>query len=285
MDTLKQISLKIHNIRNLPPLPQSSCKILEAVNDPDISLNRLAMVISTSPSLVARLLGLANSAYFGQVRGIKTLREAIIRVLGLSLVRSLVLSIILNIELNTRRCKNFDTELFWSNSLLTAILAQKFSTVINVIAKPEEAYTAGLLLNIGLLTSVHLYPEEINSVLECVKDGNPVTDEIENQLGISHYKVGSLLLNHWRLPEVYQIILREMANRNYNGEYKKFIALSTESHRISRHLYRFREYESLLTRNALSTIGLSQIDYEATLAEVTGKLDDICDLARAINRS
>jgi hypothetical protein len=57
---------------------------------------------------VGRLLGLANSAYFGCTTEITDLRVAIIRVLGLNLVRSLTIGVLLNMELDTRKCSQFN---------------------------------------------------------------------------------------------------------------------------------------------------------------------------------
>jgi HD-like signal output (HDOD) protein len=60
-------------------------KIIEAMNDSGITIKELATLISVSPALAARLSGLANSGCAGNV---SDLRVAIIRVLGLDLVKS-----------------------------------------------------------------------------------------------------------------------------------------------------------------------------------------------------
>lgn len=121
------VQIQINKLKNLPALPEASVKILEAINDPEISIEKLANVLSLSPGLVARLLGLANSAYFGQTRPIKDLRTAIVQVLGLQLVKSLTVGIVLNVQIDTSQCKNFDSKSFWLHSLLTAMAAQKIT--------------------------------------------------------------------------------------------------------------------------------------------------------------
>ena len=125
-DEIRQsIQLKINRLKSLPALPEASVKILEAIQNPDISIEQLAEVLALSPGLVARLLGLANSAYFGQARQIKDLRTAIVQVLGLQLAKSLTVGIVLNVQIDANRCKGFDTHAFWMHSLLTAMAAQK----------------------------------------------------------------------------------------------------------------------------------------------------------------
>ena len=107
--------LQINKLKNLPALPEASTRILDAINDPEIPIEQLAEVLSLSPSVVARLLGLANSAYFGQSRTISSLPTAIFQVLGLDLVKTLTLGIILNVQFDTRKCQSFDTKYFWMN--------------------------------------------------------------------------------------------------------------------------------------------------------------------------
>ena len=88
----------------------------------------------------------------------------------------------------------------------------------------------------------------------------------------------------WQLPEDYQIILKEYNNASYTGEQQKLIRLLTYCKKFSKHLFNNREYESLLINNPLKSVGATAIDMESSLAEITSKLDNIQDLAQAINR-
>lgn len=207
----QSIQLQINQIKNLPALPEASVKILEAINDPDIDIRKLVNVISLSPGLVARLLGLANSAFFGQIRQIDDLETAVVRVLGLQLVRSLTLGILLNVQLDTKQCKGFDSLSFWTHSLMTAVAAQKLadkSSWQNLSA--ANAYTNGLLLNIGLLVMAYLFPKELDDILlDGSKNFLQIEAEIHDILGLTHYQMGYMLLKKWQLPEMYQTALHD----------------------------------------------------------------------------
>ena len=220
MEPTDKIDLQISKIKNLPELSAASTKILDAVNDPDISIDELATVLSVAPVLVGRLLGLANSAYFGCTTEITDLRVAIIRVLGLNLVRSLTIGVLLNMELDTRKCSQFNSERFWMNALLTATLSQKFSTLVrDETVVPSTAYTAGLLLNIGLIVVIFLLPEESNLILiNAEENATSISVEMTSLLGKSQYELGGLLLEHWHLPAVYQTVLKEFENKTYLRE-------------------------------------------------------------------
>lgn len=229
------LQLKINKLKNLPKLPEASMKILEAINDPDICIDKLASVLSMSPDLTARLLGLANSAYFGQDRSINDVRTAIFQVLGLQLVKSLALGIVLNVQFDTKKCRAFDTEYFWMRSLLTAVIAQKLVTAAkskNLVA--STAYTAGLLLNIGILVMGYLLPEELNTILvRCKKNNLSISNEIARDLGQSYFHLGFSLLQKWHLSILYQNILNYFDDKAYQGEEADLILLLKASQKIS----------------------------------------------------
>ena len=205
----KSVQLQINRLKSLPALPEASVKILQAINDPDISIEKLSEVLLLSPGLVARLLGLANSAYFGQTRQIKDLRTAIIQVLGLQLVKSLTVGIVLNVQIDTSESKSFDTGSFWMHSLLTAMGAQRLFLESGLDKNTASTiYTSGLLLHIGLLAIVYLFPNEIDDVFASKqKDYLELSKEIGCRLGLSQYQLGYMLLNKWQLPDVYQMVL------------------------------------------------------------------------------
>lgn len=223
----EKVNLQILRLKNLPSLSVANAKIIDAVNDPDVSIEELAALISVSPSLVARLLGLANSAYFGRAGQVQDIKVAIVRILGLDLVKSLVISVILNLELDTCKCSRFDSERFWMTALLTAALGQQFSQLIrDRTLVPATVYTSGLLLNIGLIVAVYLWPEQTNQVLLNVENNaSSVSREMAELIGQDQYELGRFLLEHWRLPGIYHTTLKEFKNAGYSGDERKMLDL------------------------------------------------------------
>lgn len=203
------MQVQINRLKNLPALPEASLKILEAVNDPDIELEHLVEVLSLSPALVARFLGLANSAYFGQRRQIHDLHTAIVQVLGMQLVKNLAIGVVLNVQLDVTKCRHFDAHYFWLYSLMMAVTAQKLTTAGQFGEwTPATVYTSGLLLHIGLLVAAFLLPEELDKVLaEEHQNYFEINDAFTREVGLSHFQLGYLLLNKWQLPDIYQNLL------------------------------------------------------------------------------
>jgi HD-like signal output (HDOD) protein len=226
MTNLHSVNLKVCTVKNLPELPVTSINIINAVNNPDIAIEELVTLISVSPVLTARLLGLANSAYFGHPNPINNLKTAIIRVLGLNFVKSLVLGILLNLALDTNKCPHFKSEKLWMNALVTAILSHKLClSMRHKDLDPSACYTAGLLLNIGLIAAVHLFPEATDQALINVEQkSSSVAEELTHFIGYNQYEIGGFLLEHWHLPKIYQIALKEFKNVDYSGSEAKFVA-------------------------------------------------------------
>ncbi|MGY6276700.1 HDOD domain-containing protein [Methylomonas sp. MgM2] len=278
--------LAINRLKSLPALPEASVKILEAINDPDISIEKLSEVLSLSPSLVARLLGLANSAYFGQIRPITELRTAIIQVLGLQLVKSLAVGIVLNVQIDTSECKNFDTRSFWMHSLLTAMGAQKLFSASRIRnADASTIYTSGLLLHIGLLAIVYLFPKDMDEVLATKqKDYLELSQAISLHLGLNHYQLGYMLLNKWQLPDVYQAVLRHFEDVELKGDQAKQILVLRASQQICWLLLdetACEKDEAFLQRIADST-ALSFDAIAEAFNELFEKRENILKLADAI---
>ncbi len=212
--------LDIAKLKNLPALPEESSHILAAINDPDIELDNLVRIISSSPILVARLLALANSAYFGYAGKITDLRIAVINVLGLKLVKSLSLSVLLNITLDSSQCHQFNAERFWHNALLTAVCAQKIAQLLKrQDLDPALLYTAGILLDIGLLAAVCVYPTAMNSLfLQEQKTSEPLGKLMAHHYATDQYIIGGYLLRSWQLPIAFQQITNHYLDTDYSGD-------------------------------------------------------------------
>jgi len=86
------VRTKVRGLAKLSTLFFVAMRLMELVENPKTSASQLVELISTDQVLAARILKLANSAYYGFPRKISTLNLAIV-VLGFNALRDLVLSI------------------------------------------------------------------------------------------------------------------------------------------------------------------------------------------------
>jgi HD-like signal output (HDOD) protein len=184
------------------------------LGDDNATLHDLAMVINQDPGLSARILGLANSAYFGQTNTILTIEDAIIRVLGLNMVKSLAFSIAASGVFESKECRGFDLLRYWRQSLSIAMLSRQICLANSSEVKPDpdRIYLAGLIYDIGVLVLVHEFPEAYAKVLQSVQqkpDCDPLALEQEI-IGMDQRQAGVWLGHYWHLPErVVRIIAQE----------------------------------------------------------------------------
>ncbi|MBL3527384.1 MAG: HDOD domain-containing protein [gamma proteobacterium endosymbiont of Lamellibrachia anaximandri] len=197
---------KIIQIKHLPPLSGTASSLLGIVSDPDVDIDELSRIIGQDPGLAARILGLANAAYFAQPQPVNTVKEAIIRVLGLNMVKSLALSIAMCGAFDTSRCPGFELEKYWYSALGGAALARRLAMKMAPGERPDAdgVYLGGLLVDLGVLVLVNSFPQEYSQVLQRQQlepEGEMV--QLEQELiGITSGEAGSWLADRWHLPEL-----------------------------------------------------------------------------------
>lgn len=204
-DTNETATRFAQSIAALPPLPATAQEILTCFGDEFIDADKVTAVVEGDPGICAKLLGLANSAYFGLAEPVNTIGEAISRVLGVDTVRSLVLAMAIQQSFNSKGCPSFNTERFWLQSLLSAECCKKIAEADEAAddAVRDLAYSAGLCHNLGLMALVHMEPARANSVLASHRDA----DESDTLSGLflkefatDHKIMTAELARVWSLP-------------------------------------------------------------------------------------
>ena len=189
---------------SLPSVPIVAANVLSLSRDPDVDFSRLEKMMSADPALVAKLLRMSNSAYFGSRKKVTSINEAVVRI-GLKITRMTVLSFSLEAEISPKIPESFEIDQFWRHALTTAISARIVAERI-CPAKRDDAFAAGILQDLGMLALQCAAPKQYAKVFES-RRAHPTAriEEIEQRvLGFTHARVGSELLRNWGIPaEVY----------------------------------------------------------------------------------
>jgi len=213
MQTASKAKQQVLQLKYLPPLSPTASRLLELLSDENLSLGGLSRVISQDPVITARILGVANSAYFGQTTPIHSVEDAVIRVLGLNMVKSLAFSIAVSGSFDTSRCHEFDMKTYWHHSLATAMLSRLICRGMSAENRPDPdgLYLAGLLFDLGTLVLVHLFPEDYARVLVRQRRSPQETlSSIEEALiCITSRKAGAWLVARWHLPDTIVCVLEQ----------------------------------------------------------------------------
>lgn len=196
----EQIKRIAQNVLSLPALPTIIAQMIELIDNPRTSASQLTRLISTDQVLTAKILKLANSAYYGFPRRIGTINLAIV-VLGFDTIKDLGLSASI-IDRFKRRSGNssFDMSLFWEHSIGCGVIGKKIARELNYRIS-GEVFVAGLLHDIGKLILNQYFPNEFNEIIERIKKNNESFVQAEKDvIGVGHAVIGSWLTEKWNLP-------------------------------------------------------------------------------------
>lgn len=191
-----ELDLLVQEIAELRPLPAVALRVLKIAESEHFSAHELAQAIGTDAALTAKMLRLANSAYYGFPRRISTVRDAVV-LLGFRAVRSATLAACV-IE-TMPRGTHIDDRAFWHFSITVAMLAEVLAR--SARRHTDEAYTAGVLHNIGRLALDQHRPEQLRrAVLLAEREQMTLPEAQRALLGFTDAQLGGALALHWNFP-------------------------------------------------------------------------------------
>jgi HD-like signal output (HDOD) protein len=197
MATAREIALEVNALFSLP---EAAIRINELVDDPLSGNADIAEVVIHDPGLAARLLKLANSAYYGFTFKVDTVSHAI-SLLGRQEVRSLALATSVVKSFGKIPEGTIDMEAFWSHSVTCGIVARLLGRCCKA-PHGERLFICGLLHGVGKLVLCHRYPERYQMVLKSASPSAIALSATEREIfGFDHAEMSAELLKAWRLPE------------------------------------------------------------------------------------
>jgi putative nucleotidyltransferase with HDIG domain len=213
-DKLEKTKERILNIGNLPTLPKVATEVMSMAADPEVSIKEIASVISKDPSLSAKILKVANSAFYGLTQRIASIQLALV-VLGLNKIKNLVVGVSVFKTFPIKPgIPAFDREKFWEHSAGCGQIAKILAGLLGCGMEGEE-FVAGLLHDIGKIILDQFFHDEFVRVTVLTSQENiPMIEAEEEVLGTTHAEIGSWLAEEWKLP----LILVEAITHHHEPE-------------------------------------------------------------------
>ncbi|TVM02652.1 MAG: GGDEF domain-containing protein [Candidatus Brocadia sp. WS118] len=206
---------------SLPTLPTVACKLISVSSQEEIGMNEIANLVSKDASLSAKVLKMANSAFYSFPCKISTVHQAALRI-GINVLRSLVLSISF-FSIKAKNKKDvFDYNRFWEQSLANAVASK---LIMSEIGKSdlEEIFISGLLQNIGELILALCFPQQYEQVLlEASKSEKDIIELEEQIIGADHTFIGYEVAKNWGFPTILLTPIQyHHCPEGYTGNHKK----------------------------------------------------------------
>ena len=208
----EQMMKKVSSLTSLPTLPVVAMELNRMLQDMETPIERLVELLERDQSLVMKILRLVNSSFFGLKNRVTSLRHAV-TLLGYSTVQSAVVTISVIDGLKVKHeIPGFDIGVFWTHAIAVAVMTRQLAERTR-LAQADEAFTAGLLHDVGKIVLVNHFPDIFSRVLAQMDTGQETFFAAEQRLGCwPHTRIGGYLANRWMLPEK----LEQSINRHHS---------------------------------------------------------------------
>ncbi len=205
-------------IREIPTPPAGMFLIIKSAGDADVSLQELGQQIAREPSFTVQLLRVANSAFYALEKEVRTVKQATVK-LGARAVRNLAVAHAVRAATADLDLGAFDAQLFWEDSLRRAVCNRLLAETAG-FEDPMEAFTVGLIQDIGTLFLAYLHPDH-SETLQALRGqpGNRRAEEERRVCQNGHPEAFANVARTWEFPsDLVDAILHHHAPDQVEGD-------------------------------------------------------------------
>lgn len=286
--TSQRMQARLDQTLHIPPLPETARRIVALQSDPNFDLRDLVRIVETDPSIAARIMGWANSAFYNPNPPARTIDEAVLRVLGLDTVMSMALGMALGQTLRLPETQVRGLPTFWLEAVFTASAMDNLARRMPKGNRPESGlcYLIGLLANFGTLVVGHVFPHQYATIC-ALQEANrhlPHTYVDQYVLQMPRELMTAALLECWSVPDAVTDAVRFQYLPDYQGPnstYARLLRLTRTllgSQGITDHPPELPEAEEI------EALGLTQEDLSELLKLLNESSAQLDDLAGSLNR-
>ncbi len=192
----------LSQLKSVPSMPALYEELLDELQHPDASIQRIGEIIAQDLGMAAKILQLVNSAFFGLPRQVSTPVQAA-SLLGADTIKALVLGIDVFSQFKATTVEGINPEAVQEHCTATAAMAKQIAMAEKAGREVADAsLMAGFLHDIGKLILVQNLPEQYRQVAAYMSEQDVALSDAERKvLGSTHAEVGAYLLGLWGLPD------------------------------------------------------------------------------------
>lgn len=280
--TARRIQQRLEETIEIPPLSVTARKITKLRVEPNATIEDITGVVETDPALAAQVVSWAASPYYAAPGKIRSVEDAIVRVLGFDLVINLALGLALGKTLSLPKDQPQHATPYWQQAIYTAAVIEGLTRAIPRERRPEPglAYLAGLLHNFGYLLLAHVFPPHFSLICRHL-EANPHAPHSyieQHLLGISREQISAWLMRYWDMPNELANALRFQHDSGYSGEDSQYANLVYVATGLLRNRGIGQGPQREIPQALLDTLGLTRdkanhavntvLEAEATLREL-----------------
>jgi HD-like signal output (HDOD) protein len=197
---LSNLDILIAEVDKLVSLPDIYYRLESAIENPVSRVEDFSRLLGADPDLCARLLSLANSAFYSFPAKVESIDKAV-GMIGLRQIRELVLVTTIMKTFSKITVEVVNMTSFWEHSVAVGVLARSIAKYAGM-PQSERYYVAGLLHDIGRLVMYLKLPSFMNDLLvKCESQEQSLFVLEQQQLAYTHAEIGGRLLEFWKVPQ------------------------------------------------------------------------------------
>lgn len=183
----------------LPNVPDVVRELIVMLSDPNANYFDISKKVAHDQTLSLKVLRVVNSAYFGLSRKVYSIDEATV-ILGINKLKTMVIAS--GFANSVKSVEGIELTSFWRDSFRVAILAQWLARRTELV-DPEEAFTVGIVHNIGRLL-LHLTAPTIALEIQTRTKENFIsrTKAELDSLTFTTQDASKALMDLWKFPPV-----------------------------------------------------------------------------------
>lgn len=206
----------VSQMRSVPSLPTLYSEIMVELGSTEPNMRKIAEIVKKDIGMTVKILQIVNSAFFGLRRNISNAGDAI-NFLGLDTIKSLTLSIGIFSQFEGKNQPEAIISKIWDHSMAVGKTAKAIAEK-EIPENANDAFTAGLLHEIGEIVLTVNLPEQYAAVQELIKKENLTRIAAESQVfETTHSEVGAYLLGLWGLPH---LVVEAVAFHHFPGNFQ-----------------------------------------------------------------
>lgn len=192
----------LNKAEHLPYNFHIAVKVARMLEDVNVNINELSATIGADQALTVKLLKQCNSAEYGFSKKITTVKDAIARI-GFKPLKTIIFAIVSKSPFN-QEIHGYGLEKgeLWRNSVSCAVFSRYLAELI-AYHDPDQAFTAGLLRDIGKLVLHEYVRKEYDEITNLVESQNiPFSIAEEQIIGMNHNQIGVVVAEKWNFPQL-----------------------------------------------------------------------------------
>jgi putative nucleotidyltransferase with HDIG domain len=202
------VSEIVSNIDSLAPFRETSYHLVELVTDDSRAISEIADVIKSDANLVANVLRMANSAYYGLRQEVDSIDHAVAMMGSQHVLEIALLSMAAPIFQGNQDGYALKKGELWRHSIVSATFSRKIA-VKNGMSNADLVFTAALIKDVGKVI-LNRYMDQAAKAIDLLvyEHHIPFIKAEKKVLGIDHAHLSALAFEKWNLPEKLVSIVR-----------------------------------------------------------------------------